>query len=119
MAKQNLQERFQKLAGIKSLNEKIDMEGMHGEGMHGEGHGLSVDQLKSMMEETDNEGRMINEGLFTAIGGIVALIGTAGVVSAIEMALEDPVIAEKYPKLKKVFEFLQDIGKSAGSELRR
>ena len=72
-----------------------------------------------MMEETDNEGKMMNEGLFTAIGGIVALIGTAGVVSAIEMALEDPVIAEKYPKLKKVFEFLQDIGKSAGSELRR
>ena len=37
MAKQNLQERFQELAGIKSLNEKMDMEGMHGEGMHGEG----------------------------------------------------------------------------------
>jgi hypothetical protein len=76
MAKQNLTERFQELAGIKSLNEKMDAEEMDMEG-----HGLSMDQLKSMMEEMDNEGKMMNEGLFTAIGGIVALIGTAGVVN--------------------------------------
>ena len=46
----------------------------------------------------------MNESVFAAIGGLVGIIGAAGVISQIEMALEDPTISEKYPKLAKVFE---------------
>jgi hypothetical protein len=54
----------------------------------------------------------INESLFAAIGGLVGLLGAAGTTAAIESALEDPAVAEKYPKLAKVFEFLSKIGNS-------
>ena len=83
-----------------------------------EGHGYSMEELKAMMEETDNEGKMMNESLFAAIGGLVGVLGAAGVTSAIEMALEDPAIAEKYPKLAKVFEFLAKVGGAVGKGIK-
>ena len=99
--------RFKKLAGIIKEEEKKD-----------EGHGYSMEELKAMMEEKDNEGKMMNESLFAAIGGLVGVLGAAGVTSAIEMALEDPAIAEKYPKLAKVFEFLSKVGGAVGKGIK-
>ena len=61
----------------------------------------------------------INEQLFAALGGLAGLLGAAGVVTAVEMALEDPAIKEKYPKLVKVFEFLQKIGGALGSGIKQ
>ena len=53
----------------------------------------------------------------------MGLLGTAGIVTALEMAADDPAFKEKHPKaqatLKKIFTFLQDIGGAAGRELRR
>jgi len=105
MAKQKLTERFQELAGIKSLNENEETTSEMG-----------VDELKKMM--INEEGEIINEQLFTALGGLAAVLGAAGVTSAIEMALEDPAIAEKYPKLAKIFEFLQKIGGALGKGIK-
>ena len=100
--------RFKKLAGIiKEEEDKKD-----------EGHGYSMEELKAMMEETDNEGKMMNESLFAAIGGLVGVLGAAGVISSIEMALEDPAISEKYPKLAKVFEFLAKVGGVVGKGIK-
>ena len=105
--KKMLNERFQELAGIKPLYEKETEETTKE---------YSYEEMKDMM--MNEQGEIINEQLFAAIGGIVALLGTAGITASIEMALEDPAIAEKYPKLKKVFEFLQDIGGAAGQAKR-
>ena len=119
MAKENLHERFQQLAGIKPLNEAHCSEGMR---MNNEGHcvpmeeGYSMEELRSMM--MDGEGKMMNESLFAAIGGLVGVLGAAGVTTAIEMALEDPAIAEKYPKLAKVFEFLAKVGGAVGKGIK-
>ena len=104
MAKENkelLTERFQELAGIKpleSLNEKEK-------------------------EKEDLKEALLNEDIFGALAGMMGLLGTAGVVTALEMAAEDPAFKEKHPKaqaaLKKIFDFLHDIGGAAGRELRR
>ena len=97
MAKQNLNERFQQLAGIKSLyeNEETPVE-------------ISGEEMKEFLMQ---EGEL-NEGVFAAIGGLIALLGAAGVTTALEMALEDPTVSEKYPKLTKVFDALKAIGNS-------
>ena len=97
MAKQNLNERFQQLAGIKSLyeNEETPVE-------------ISGEEMKEFLMQ---EGEL-NEGVFAAIGGLIALLGAAGVTTALEMALEDPAVSEKYPKLTKVFDALKAIGNS-------
>jgi len=97
MAKENLNERLQQLAGIKSLyeNEETPVE-------------ISGEEMKEFLMQ---EGEL-NEGVFAAIGGLIALLSAAGVTTAIEMALEDPAIAEKYPKLKDVFDSLKAIGNS-------
>ena len=72
--------------------------------------------LKEINDLEDNdettEGTQINESVFAAIGGLVALLGAAGTTAAIEDALSDPTIAEKHPKLAKVFELLGKIGNS-------
>jgi len=95
--------RFKKLAGlIKEEEEKEE--------------GTSYEELKTMM--LNEKGEVINEQLFTALGGLAAVLGAAGVTSAIEMALEDPAIAEKYPKLAKVFEFLGKIGGALGKGIK-
>tara|TARA_A100001201_G_scaffold44857_2_gene45867 strand:- start:67 stop:801 length:735 start_codon:yes stop_codon:yes gene_type:complete len=98
--------RFKQLAGIiKEEEDKKD-----------EGHGYSMEELKAMM--MDGDGKMVNESLFAAIGGLVGVLGAAGVISSIEMALEDPAIAEKYPKLAKVFEFLAKVGGAVGKGIK-
>ena len=60
-----------------------------------------------------------NEVLGVAAAGVAGLVAAAGGYSALEMAAEDPEFKAKYPKIAKVLDTLQDMGKSAGSELRR
>ena len=98
MAKQNLNERFQQLAGIKSLyeNEETPVE-------------ISGEEMKEFLMQ---EGEL-NEGVFAAIGGLIALLGAAGVTTALEMALEDPAVAEKYPTFAKIIDSLKAIGNSS------
>ena len=58
--------------------------------------------------------------MWSAIGGIMGLLGTASIVASLEMMSEDPAMQEKYPKatdaLKKIFGFLRNtgIGSSVG-----
>ena len=94
MAKQELTERFHQLAGIKPLYEMED------EGM---------ETTKEITKED-----LLNESpeMWAALGSVMGMIGAAGVVGQIQAMAEDPVIAEKYPKLAKLFELL---AKVAGS----
>jgi len=107
MARENLNERFQELAGIKPLY-KEEKEETTKE--------YSYEEIKDMM--MNEQGEVINEQLFTALGGLAAVLGAAGVTASVEMALEDPAIAEKYPKLAKIFEFLQKIGGALGKGIK-
>ena len=100
MAKQDLKERFSQLAGIKPLYEMDDKE------------------MESTKEITKEE--LMNEGpeLWTALGGLVGLIGAAGITTQLQMMAEDPAIAEKYPKLEKIFTFLAKVGGAVGSGIK-
>jgi len=100
MAKENLNERFQQLAGIKPLYE-----------MEGEDN-----ETKKLYTKDE----LLNEGpeLWTALGGLVGLIGAAGITTQLQMMAEDPAIAEKYPKLEKVFTFLAKVGGAVGSGIK-
>jgi hypothetical protein len=157
MAKTNLTERFQQLAGIKSLYETEDMEnsskkplneielftllgslvGVIGAAL-GAGHLQDMAEDPAMAEKYPDlkdlfsmlstigkdmgkgikETKELTEGIFAAIGGLVGLLGAAGVTTAIEMALEDPAVAEKYPKMVKVFEFLRKVGGAVGKGIK-
>jgi hypothetical protein len=66
----------------------------------------------AMMDMMENA-EPVNESIFAALSGLVALLGTAGITTAIEVALEDPEFAEKHPKLKGVFDLLKKIGNSS------
>ncbi len=92
MAKENLTERFQELAGIKPL-------------VH-----LKEEEVKEQFMNRMESNPMLKEELFTALAGLAGVLGMAGVTSQIQMALEDPAIAEKYPALAKIFGFLEKIG---------
>ena len=52
--------------------------------------------------------------MWSAIGGIMGLLGTASIVASLEMMSEDPAMQEKYPKatdaLRKIFGFLGKVG---------
>jgi len=90
-----LNERFQELAGIKPLYEE-------------ENEGLKIDNSdpEKIKEELMNEG----PELWTVLGGIMGVIGAAGITTQLQMMAEDPAIAEKYPKLEKVFSMLAKLG---------
>jgi len=98
-----LNERFQELAGIKPLYEE-------------ENEGLKIDNSnpEKIKEELMNEG----PELWTALGGLVGLIGAAGITTQLQMMAEDPVIAEKYPKLEKIFTFLAKVGGAVGKGIK-
>ena len=70
------------------------------------------------IKEGDEDNENLNEGIFTAIGGLIGLLGAAGVTTAIEKALEDPAVAEKYPKMVKVFELLRKVGGAASKGIK-
>ena len=97
MEKKVINERFQQLAGIKPLyeNEERSIE-------------ISGEEMKEFLMK---EGEL-NEGIFTAIGGLIAILSAAGVTTAVELALEDPAVAEKYPKLTGLLDALKAIGNS-------
>ena len=96
----NLQERFHQLAGIKPLYEMYEDEDM-------DEYGMTKEEL-------------LNEGpeLWTALGGLVSIIGAAGITTQLQMMAEDPAIAEKYPKLEKVFSFLSKVGGSLAKGIK-
>lgn len=100
MAKQQLNERFQELAGIKPL-------------VH-----LKEEEVKEQFMNRMESNPMLNEEIFTALAGLAGVLGIAGVTSQIELALEDPAIAEKYPALAKIFGFLQKMGNSLGPGIK-
>ena len=100
MAKEQLQERFQKLAGIKSITV------------------LKEEEVTEQFMNRVNENPLLKEELFTALAGLAGILGMAGVTSQMQMALEDPAIAEKYPSLVKIFGFLTSIGNAVGPGIK-
>jgi len=100
MTKKLLNERFQELAGIKPLET------------------LKEDTIKEQMMMSMENDPVIKEEIFTALAGLAGVLGIAGVTSQIELALEDPAIAEKYPALAKIFGFLQKMGNSLGPGIK-
>ena len=101
MAKEQLQERFQKLAGIKSLTV------------------LREEEVTEQFMHRINENPLLKEEIFTVLAGLAGLIGTAGVTAQIQSALEDPAVAEKYPVLAKIFGFLVKMGNAVGPSAGR
>ena len=101
MAKEQLQERFQKLAGIKSLTV------------------LREEEVTEQFMHRINENPLLKEEIFTVLAGLAGLIGTAGVTAQIQSALEDPAVAEKYPALAKIFGFLVKMGNAVGPSAGR
>ena len=67
---------------------------------------------------------MMNEGpeIFTAMAGLAGVIGSAGILTAIELAMEDPSFKEKHPKaydaLTKIFGFFKKIGGDVGKGIK-
>ena len=100
MAKQQLNERFQELAGIKPLAT------------------LSETDIKEQFINRMESNPMIKEEIFTVLAGLAGLIGTAGVTGQIQAAMEDPAIAEKYPALSKIFGFLTKMGGAVGPGIK-
>ena len=100
MKKTKLNERFQKLAGIKQITVLKEVE--------------VTEQFISRMEANP----MLKEELFTVLAGLAGVIGSAGVVGQIQDAMNDPAIAEKYPALAKIFGFLTQIGGDVGPGIK-
>ena len=100
MAKENLTERFQQLAGMKPLYE-------------------NEDNVKEMDKEEVYE-MLMKEGpeLWTALGGLMGVLGAAGIVTSLEMLVQDEAMQEKYPKLAKMFEILAKIGGAVGKGIK-
>tara|TARA_R110002167_G_scaffold223467_1_gene428808 strand:- start:149 stop:484 length:336 start_codon:yes stop_codon:yes gene_type:complete len=96
MVKQNLQERFQKLAGIKAITL------------------LKEEEITEQFMDTMESDPLLKEEIFTVLAGLAGLIGTAGVTGQIQSAMEDPAIAEKYPALAQIFGFLTKMGGAVG-----
>ena len=78
---------------------------------------------ESGMEQYE-EYEMMNEGpeIFTAMAGLAGVIGSAGILTAIELAMEDPSFKEKHPKaydaLTKIFGFFRKIGGDVGKGIK-
>tara|TARA_Y100000592_G_scaffold93532_1_gene156857 strand:- start:129 stop:443 length:315 start_codon:yes stop_codon:yes gene_type:complete len=96
MAKENLTERFQKLAGIKPLAS------------------LKEDDIKEQMMYSMEEDPIMKEEIFTALAGLAGVLGMAGITTALEVAMDDPSFQEKHPKaaeaLQKIIGFMRKIG---------
>tara|TARA_B100000287_G_C20302947_1_gene650642 strand:- start:168 stop:482 length:315 start_codon:yes stop_codon:yes gene_type:complete len=104
MAKENLQERFQQLAGIKSLKP------------------LNEDNIKEQMMYSMEEDPIMKEEVFTALAGLAGVLGMAGITTALEMAMDDPSFQEKHPKaaeaLQKIIGFMRKIGGAVGKGIK-
>ena len=75
-----------------------------------EGHGMS----HNMMSEGPE--------IFQAMAGLAGVIGSAGILTAIELAMEEPSFQEKHPKaheaLTKIFGFFRKIGGDVGKGIK-
>jgi len=89
MAKQQLNERFQELAGIKPLAH------------------LKEDNIKEQMMNRMEANPVMKESVLGALAGVAGVLGMAGATSALESMMDDPDFQAKYPKaaeiLQKIF----------------
>ena len=77
----------------------------------------AFDKLEKALEESAPEGEL-NESL--AIGaGVAALVAAAGGMTALDAKMEDEAFRQKYPRIVKLYSFLQDVGGAAGGALRK
>jgi hypothetical protein len=89
--------------------------------MNNEGHCM---EMRYDEDYGISENDMMSEGpeIFTAMAGLAGVIGSAGILSAIEIAMEDPSFKEKHPKaydaLTKIFGFFRKIGGDVGKGIK-
>jgi len=101
------------LQEINNLEEGHCAEGMY---MTKEGH--------CMEEGHGMSHNMMSEGpeIFTAMAGLAGVIGSAGILTAIEVAMDEPSFQEKHPKaheaLTKIFGFFRKIGGDVGKGIK-
>ena len=86
----------------------MDEMAMYDEDMYDEDYGMSENDIMSEGPE-----------IFTAMAGLAGIIGSAGILSAIELAMEEPAFQEKHPKayaaLTKILGFFGKIAKDTGA----
>ena len=102
--KKQLHERFQKLAGIKSIST------------------LKEEDIKEQFANRINADPLLKEDIFTAMAGMAALFGTAGITAQLEVMMDDPEFQVKYLKaadaLQKIFGFMRTIGGAVGKGIK-
>jgi len=96
--------------------------------MYDEGHcaeGMYMTKEGHCMEEGHGMSHnMMSEGpeIFTAMAGLAGVIGSAGILTAIEVAMDEPSFQEKHPKaheaLTKIFGFFRKIGGDVGKGIK-
>ena len=96
--------------------------------MSNEGHcaeGMYMTKEGHCMEEGHGMSHnMMSEGpeIFTAMAGLAGVLATGGVLTAIELAIEDPSFKEKHPKaydaLTKIGGFFRKIGGDVGKGIK-
>ena len=103
----------------KLLQEINDLEEGHcAEGMYMTKEGHCMEEGHGMHHNMMSEGPEI----FQAMAGLAGVIGSAGILTAIELAMEEPSFQEKHPKaheaLTKIFGFFRKIGGDVGKGIK-
>jgi len=73
------------------------------------------DEVEVTESKEVNESEEVTEVVGTAAAGIAALFAAAGGLTAIQLAMEKPETAKKYPKLKAMLDLMGEIGSAASS----
>ena len=81
-----------------------------------------LNEINNLEEEDYSEGDTQNleesPEFFQAMAGLAGVLGAAGITTSLQLLVQDPVMAEKYPKLAKLFSFLEKIGSALGSGIK-
>jgi len=114
----------------EELNENFDLDKLlqeinnldNGKTIHeGFCEGCDTQTMEESGMEYHENYEIMNEGpeIFTAMAGLAGLIGSAGILSAIQIAMEEPAFQEKHPKaydaLTKILGFFGKIAKDTGA----